>query len=90
MTGPGVAPLIIPIACTLFLTVWLTLVFYAGRGPRGAADQPAPGHETPGLAALAAPRLPGAHPTDIAGPANTPHARPRQSGDPRVIFEVER
>ena len=89
MTGPSLAPLIIPIAGTLFLTAWLTLVFYAGR-PRGAADHPAPGHESPGQAALAAPRLPGAHPTDIAGPANTRHAMPRQSGDPRVIFEVER
>jgi hypothetical protein len=90
MTGPGLGPLIIPIAGTLFLTAWLTLVFYAGRRPRGAAGHPAPGHESPGPAALAAPRLPGAHPTDIAGPANTRHARPRQSGDPRVIFEVER
>ena len=90
MTGPSLAPLIIPIAGTLFLTAWLTLVFYAGRRPRGAAGNPAPGHENPGPAALAAPRLPGAHPTDMAGPANTRHGRPRQSGDLRVIFEVER
>ena len=35
MTGPSLAPLIIPIAGTLFLTAWLTLVFYAGRRPGG-------------------------------------------------------
>jgi hypothetical protein len=34
MTGPSLAPLIIPIAGTLFLTV--------------AAGNPAPGHESPG------------------------------------------
>ena len=48
MTGPSLAPLIIPIAGTLCLTAWLTLVFYAR------------------------------------------HGMPRQSGDIRVIFEVER
>ena len=90
MTGPSLAPFIIPIAGTLFLTAWLSLVFYAGRRPRGAAGNPAPGHENPGPAALAAPSLPGAYPTDMAAPANTRHNTPRQSGDPRVIFEVER
>jgi hypothetical protein len=48
MTGSSLAPLIIPIAGTLFLTAWLTLVFYAGRRPRRAAGHPAPGHEGPG------------------------------------------
>jgi hypothetical protein len=48
MTGPSLAPLIIPIAGTLFLTAWLTLVFFAGRLPRRAAGHPAPGHEGPG------------------------------------------
>ena len=90
MTGPSLAPLIIPIAGTLFLTAWLSQVFYAGRRPRGAAGNPALGHENPGPAALAAPRLPGACPADMAGPANTRHNTPRQSGDPHVIFEVER
>ena len=90
MTGSSLAPLIIPIAGTLGLTAWLTLVFYAGRRPRGGAGNPAPGHENPGPAALAAPRLPGAYPTDMAGPANTRHGRPPQSGDLRVTFEVER
>jgi hypothetical protein len=46
MTGPSLAPLIIPIAGTLCLTAWLALVFYAGM--------------------------------------------PRQSGNLRMIFEVER
>ena len=90
MTGPSLAPLIIPIAGTLFLTVWLSLVFFAGRRPRRAAGHPAPGHEGPGPAALAASRLPGAHPADVAGPANTRHSRPQRIGDVRVIFEVER
>jgi len=90
MTGPSLAPLIIPIAGTLFLTAWLTLVFYAGRLPRAAAGNPAPGHGSPGPAALAALSLPGAPPTDLAGPANARHGMPRQSGDLRVIFEVER
>ncbi|MGD0608367.1 MAG: hypothetical protein ABSA53_32875 [Streptosporangiaceae bacterium] len=90
MTGPSLAPLIIPIAGTLFLSVWLALVFYAGRLPRGAAGHPAPGHRIPAPAALAAPRLPGAHPTDMAASANTRYGTPRQSGDVRVIFEVER
>ena len=90
MTGPSFAPLIIPIAGTLFLTVWLSLVFYAGRRPRRAAGHPAPGHEGPGPAALPAPRLPAAHPADMAGPANTRHSRPQRRRDVRVIFEVER
>jgi hypothetical protein len=89
MTGPSLAPLIIPIAGTLFLTAWLSLVFYAGHRPRGAAGNPAPGHESPGPAALAAPRLSGAQATDLAGPANTRDTRP-QLQDVRVIFEVER
>ncbi len=59
MTGPSLAPLIVPIAGTLFLTVWLALVFYAGRLPRRAAGHPAPGHEGPGPAAVAASRLAG-------------------------------
>jgi hypothetical protein len=48
MTGPSLAPLIIPIAGTLLLTAWLTLVFFAGRLPRRAAGHPARGHEDPG------------------------------------------
>jgi hypothetical protein len=90
MTGSSLAPLIIPIAGTLFLTAWLTLVFYAGRRPRGAACHPAPGRGSPGLAALAAPRLPGVPPADLAGPANTRHSRPPRRADLGVIFEVER
>jgi len=90
MTGPGLAPLIIPIAGTLFLTAWLTLVFYAGHRPHRAAGHPAPGHRNPGPAALAAPRLPGAPPADAPGPANTRHSRPQRVEDVRVIFEAER
>jgi hypothetical protein len=48
MTGPSLAPLIIPIAGTLFLTAWLTLVFFAGRHPRRPSANPAPGYESPG------------------------------------------
>jgi hypothetical protein len=65
-------------------------VFYAGRLPRRGAGNPAPGHESPGPAALVASRLPGAHPADVAGPANTRHSSPQRMGDVRVIFEVER
>jgi hypothetical protein len=90
MTGPSFAPLIIPIAGTLFLTVWLALVFYAGRLPRETAGNPAPGHEGPGPAALAASRLPGAHPADVASPTNTRHSSPQRMGDVPVVFEVER
>ena len=78
MTGPSFAPLIIPIAGTLFLAVWLALVFYAGRLPRETAGNPAPGHEGPGPAALAASRLPGGHPADGASPANTRLSRPQR------------
>ena len=89
MTGPSLAPLIIPIAGTFFLIVCLALVFYAGRLPRGTAGNPAPGHESPGRAALAASRLPGADPADMASSANTRHSRP-QPQDVRVIIEAER
>ncbi len=90
MTGPSLAPLIIPIAGTLFLAVWLALVFYAGRLPRGTAGNTAPGHEGPGPAALAASRLPGAHPADMASPASTRHSSPQRTGDIPVVSEVER
>lgn len=91
MTGSSLAPLIIPIAATLGLTAWLALVFYAARRPWGVAGNPAPGHESPGLpAALAAPRLPGAPPADLAGPANARHSRPGRRADLGVIFEVQR
>jgi len=74
MTGPSLAPLIIPIAGTLLLTAWLILVFYAGHRPRGAAGNPAPGHEGPGL----------------PGPVSTRYPGPPHVGDVRVILEVER
>lgn len=90
MTGSSLAPLIIPIAGTLFLITWLTLVFYAGRRPWGAAGHPAAGHGSPDPAAMAAPRLTGAPPADLADPANTRHSRPRRRADVPVIFEVER
>jgi hypothetical protein len=90
MTGPSLAPLIIPIAGTLFLTAWLTLVFYAGRLPRRSAGHPAPGHESPSQAALAASRPPGAHPADMAGQANTRQSRSQRVGDVRAIVEGER
>jgi hypothetical protein len=46
MTGSSLAPLIISIAGTLFLTAWLALVFHADRRPRVAAGNPAPGPAT--------------------------------------------
>ncbi|MFY9933055.1 MAG: hypothetical protein WAK82_34130 [Streptosporangiaceae bacterium] len=36
MTGSGLSLLIIPITGTLFLAMWLVLVFCAGRSPRRA------------------------------------------------------
>jgi hypothetical protein len=47
MTGSSLAPLIIPIAGTLFLAAWLILVFFAGRLSRETAGHPASGHEGP-------------------------------------------
>ena len=91
MTGPSLAPLIIPIAGTLFLTVWLTLVFYAGRLPRRAAGQSG-----------ARPRRSGPGRVGCLAPARRPRRRmwpvrqtpgipaPQRSGDVRVVFEVER
>jgi hypothetical protein len=90
MTGSSLAPLIIPIAGTLGLTMWLALVFYAAHRPWGGAGNPAPGRESPGPAALAAPRLPGATPADLAGPANTRHSTPGRKADLGVLFEVQR
>jgi hypothetical protein len=78
MTGSGVAAILIPIAGTIFLAAWLALVFYVGGRPRRADGNPAPGGESPGLAALAARRQPDAYPADPAGPVGTgalQHAR---------------
>ncbi len=76
MTGSGLAQLIIPLAVTLGLSAWLALVFYAGRRPWRADGNPAPGQESPGPAALAAPRLPDSSVTDLT--------------DLRGIVEVQR
>jgi hypothetical protein len=46
MTGSGLAVIAIPIAGTIFLGVWLGLVFYAG-GPRRVGGNLVPGHESP-------------------------------------------
>ncbi len=70
MTGSGLAAIVIPIAGTIFLAVWLALVFYAGR-PRRVGGNPAPAHERPGLDALADRRQPGACPPDPTGPLGT-------------------
>jgi hypothetical protein len=40
MSGPSYAPILIPIAGTIFLVAWLLLVFHAGR------DLDEPGHGT--------------------------------------------
>ena len=78
MTGSSLAPLIIPIAGTLGLTAWLTLVFYAARRARGAAGQSGarPRKPRPGRAGCPAPT---SAPTRRIwpGPANTRHCRPR-------------
>jgi hypothetical protein len=68
MTGSGLAVIAIPIAGTIFLGVWLGLVFYAG-GPRRVGGNLVPGHEKPGLAALADRRQQGACSPDPAGQA---------------------
>ena len=47
MTGSSLAPLIIPIAGTLGLTAWLTLVFYAARRPWGGAAIRRPAAKVP-------------------------------------------
>jgi hypothetical protein len=51
MSGPSYAPILIPIAGTIFLLAWLALVFYAGRDhPPRAGHNPAPGRQSPGTA----------------------------------------
>jgi hypothetical protein len=43
MSGPSYAPILIPIAGTIFLVAWLLLVFHAGRhldGTSAAARRP--------------------------------------------------
>jgi len=89
MTGPSLAPLIIPIVGTFFLTAWLSLVFYAGRRPRRAAGNPAAGRaDRP--SPMTVPGLPGHHPMDMAGRSNTRHSRLQRETDVRVMSEVER
>ena len=89
MTGPSLAPLIIPIVGTFFLTAWLSLVFYAGRRPRRAVGNPAArGADRP--SAMIVPPLPGHHPMDMADPSNTRHSRLQRERDVRVMSEVER
>jgi len=89
MTGPSLAPLIIPIVGTLFLTAWLTLVFYAGRHPQRAAGHPAAGRDDR-PSAMSALRLPGQRPTDMAGPSINRHSRLQRRTEVHVMFEVER
>ena len=65
MTGPSYAPILIPIAGTIFLLAWLALVFYAGRDhPPRAGRNPAPGRQSPGTAAPASRRQADARPPD--------------------------
>ena len=89
MTGPSLAPLIIPIVGTFFLTAWLSLVFYAGRRPRRAAGNPSAGRAGR-PSAMTVSRLPGHRPMDTAGPSNTRHSRLQPERDVRVMSEVER
>jgi hypothetical protein len=65
MAGSSLAAILIPPAGTICLAAWLTLVFYAGRHhPQRAGSSRAPGHESPGTAALADRRQPHARPAD--------------------------
>jgi hypothetical protein len=52
MTGFGLATVLIPLAGTISLAAWLTLVFHAGGDhPQRAGSNPAPGQQSPGMAA---------------------------------------
>lgn len=53
MSGPSLAPILIPIVGTLSLVAWLLVVFHAGRHPSGTAETPRPAAE-----AVPAPRQP--------------------------------
>jgi hypothetical protein len=65
MTGSSLAVILISPAGTICLAAWLTLAFYAGRHhPQRAGSGQAPGHESPGTAALADRLQPGARPAD--------------------------
>jgi len=75
MTGPSLAPLIIPIVGTFFLTAWLSLVFYADRHPRSAAGNPAAGRDDRPSAMTA---------------LRARHSRLQRERDLRAMLEVER
>ena len=65
MTGPSYAPILIPIAGTIFLLAWLAVVFYADRDhPPRAGHNPAPGRQSPGTAAPTSRRQADARPPD--------------------------
>ncbi len=53
MSGPSLAPILIPIVGTLSLIAWLAVVFLAGRQLSGTAASPRPAAE-----AVPAPRQP--------------------------------
>jgi hypothetical protein len=54
MAASGLAVILIPLAGTICLAAWLTLVSCAGRHhPQRAGSSRAPGHDTPGMASAA-------------------------------------
>ncbi len=69
MSGPSLAPILIPIVGTLSLVAWLLVVFHAGRNPSRTTAPPRPAAE-----AVPAPRQPA---DDSLGqrPAVTPGGR---------------
>ncbi len=69
MSGPSLAPILIPIVGTLSLVAWLLVVFHVGRPPSGTAAPP-----RPAARAVPAPRQP-ADASPGPRPAVTPGGR---------------
>ncbi len=75
MSGPSLAPILIPIVGTLSLIAWLLVVFHAGRHPSGTAPPRHPSGTAPprrpAAGAVPAPRQPA-----DASPGQRPAATP--------------
>ena len=90
MSGSSLAPIIIPIAGTIFLAAWLILVLYADRSTRPSGN-PAPSRTRPDPAAVTGPRQPDGCLMDTAdlagtGPFRDAHTRalPGPAVSPRL------
>jgi hypothetical protein len=83
MTGPSLAPLIIPIAGTLCLVAWLAVVFYCGHRAYRVDGHPASGHESPGPGHVVQIPAPAGPQTELVGTSV-------EMADLREILKVQR